>query len=314
MKNRQQKLFTKHSAILVLMLVSIYSCAQKSTLPTPDMANVKYGEHERNVMDVWFADKSKPTPLAIFIHGGGFVSGDKQTKLNEDELKELLKAGISVASINYRFKSTAPLPAAHYDAKRALQFIRSKADAWNINKNKIAAWGSSAGAQISMWLAFNDDMANPESTDPIERESTRLTCVATKGGQTTMVSEFWLRHINNYAPGKEKAFLGNKRLQTFGVETIEESDEIAKTISALSIISNDDPPIFMQYSMSPDAPAPDSDKFQRLRGWIVHHVVFGIELKEKMDHLNLESYLYYPGSDSEYNSVVKFFTDKLLNE
>ena len=169
----KHKTFKTVIAIISLLIASNFSNAQKNQLPTPDMANVKYGEHERNVMDVWFADKSKTTPLAIFIHGGGFDYGSKE-KLNAKELSQLLKAGISVASINYRYKTIAPLPAAHHDAKQALQFIRSKSESWGIDKDKIGVWGGSAGAQICMWLAFSDEMADAESANPIERESTRV--------------------------------------------------------------------------------------------------------------------------------------------
>ena len=157
----------------------------------PTYTNVKYGEHERNVFDIWLADSAKPTPLAIYVHGGGFQGGSKETlHLNQSNiglgfrsqqvLNQLLEAGISVASINYRYLSVeTPLPASHHDAKRALQFIRSKAKEWNLDKSRVAAFGGSAGAQICMWLAFSDDMAKPKDTDPIERESTRLTCIVT---------------------------------------------------------------------------------------------------------------------------------------
>ncbi len=184
----------------------------KPASPTPDrakasnaasFANVKYGEHERQVFDIWLADTSEPSPLAIFIHGGGFKAGSKE-KLNPNDLSRLLKAGISVAAINYRYVSIAPLPAAHHDARRALQLMRSKADEWNIDKERVAAFGGSAGAQICMWLAFTDDMADPESTDPIERESTRLTCVATAGGQTTNDIDFYRNELAPLLGGKRK--------------------------------------------------------------------------------------------------------------
>jgi hypothetical protein len=56
-----------------------------STKPT--YANVKYGENERQVFDIWLADSSTPTPLAIYIHGGGFKSGSKE-KLKSDKVSE----------------------------------------------------------------------------------------------------------------------------------------------------------------------------------------------------------------------------------
>lgn len=305
-----KKLKTIH-VIVILLTVTNFSCAQNSK-PTPDLANVRYGEHERNVMDIWFADKNKTTPLAMFIHGGGFNYGSKE-KLNANELSQLLKAGISVASISYRYKTIDPLPAAHLDAKIALQYIRAQSETWHIDKDKIGIWGSSAGAQISMWLAFSDEMANPESANPIEKASTRVTCVATKGGQTSMESDFWLKHLAKYAPGEADVFRSS-HLQNFGVETIEEADEIAKSISALALISRDDPPIYMQYWMKPNAVAPRKDNPKEFKGWVLHHLDFGTALKEKMDELNVEAHLQYPGSDDEYESLVKFLTSKLLEK
>ncbi|MFK8058643.1 MAG: alpha/beta hydrolase fold domain-containing protein [Polaribacter sp.] len=301
------KIFKTINVVIFLLIATNFSYAQNSK-PKPDLANVKYGDHERNVLDVWFADKNKITPIAIFIHGGGFNIGSKD-KINDKELKQLLAAGISVASISYRYKSIVPLPGSHYDAKLALQFIRSQAKSWGINKDKIGVWGGSAGAQISMWLAFSDDMANLKSTNPIERESTRVTCVATKGGQTTMESDFWLKHIAKYSPGDEITFKRGFR-RNYGVKTIEEANEIAKSISALALISKDDPPIFMRYGMTPNASIPGKEN--KIRGWIVHHVDFGIALKEKMDKLNIESYLKYPTAKTKYKSLVLFFIDKLL--
>ena len=289
----------------------------------PTHANVKYGEHERNVFDIWLADSDKPTPLAIYIHGGGFRAGSKE-KLKQNELDQLLKAGISVAAINYRYMSVAtPLPTPHHDARRALQFMRSKAKEWNIDKERVAAFGGSAGAQICMWLAFTDDMAKPDSKEPIERESTRLTCVATSGGQTTNDIEFWQNKIATLlGPDTDVKTLsrplGNitdpekAHLAKWGAKTPDEAKEIARRHSAVSIVSADDPPIFMSYGMTPTA-KPPTDK-GRIRGWLIHHVNLGIALKEKTDALKLEAHLKYPGAEIKYQSQVDFFVDKLLKK
>ena len=287
----------------------------------PTHANVKYGKHERHVFDIWLADSSKPTPLAIYIHGGGFSSGSKE-KLKPDQLSELLKSGISVAAINYRYRQIAPLPAAHHDARRALQFMRSKASDWNIDKNRVAAFGGSAGAQICMWLAFTDDMAKPESADLIERESTRLTCVATAGGQTNNSPEFWKQTIGHLLPeGKSGSLLvpssGEQdpeklRIAMWGAKTLEEANEIAARHAAMNIVSADDPPIFMSYGSSPGSKPPTDPK--RLRGWLIHHVNLGIALKKKTDAIKHEAHLKYPGAKCKYKSQTEFFVDKLLKK
>ena len=270
--------------------------------PEPTYSNVQYGPHERNVIDFYKAESAKPTPLVVYIHGGGFRGGSKRS-LNRKVLKELLDAGISVAALEYRFVSHKPLPAAHHDSLKALQFMRSKADQWKIDKTRIGAFGGSAGAQICMWLAFHDEMADPSSTDPVKRESSRLTCVATNGGQTTMDMNWWMRWIPDY----EKPH--RDRIEVFGDKTDEELQKVVQDISALSLITDDDPPIFMSYGMKPDDPIPTNAK--RAQGWKVHHVMFGIKLKEKMDQLGVEADLKYPEAQTIYKSIADFFIKKL---
>jgi len=270
----------------------------------PTYADVKYGPHSQNVIDFYKAESDVPTPLVLYIHGGGFRGGSKRS-VNARTLRELLDAGISVAAVEYRFISHAPLPAAHHDSLRALQFIRSKADEWNIDKARVGAFGGSAGAQICMWLAFHDEMADTSSSDPIERESSRLTCVATSGGQTTMDFDWWMKWI----PGYDKPH--RERAESFGDITDEKFHDIIEDISALSIVSSDDVPIFMSYGMKPDDPVPTG---ARAQGWKVHHVMFGIKLKEKMDELGLEADLKYPGAQTKYESNADFFIKKLKSE
>ena len=267
----------------------------------PTHANIRYGPHERNVLDFWAAKSEKPTPLVVYIHGGGFRGGRKES-INARTLRELLDEGISVAAIHYRLLQTAPLPAAHHDSRRALQFLRSRAKEWNVDKTKVGAFGGSAGAQLCMYLAFHDDMAKASSSDPIERESTRLTCVATSGGQTTMDFDWWKKWI----PGYDRPH--RPRSEYFG----ESDDNYKKTVpevSALSLISSDDPPIFMSYGMNPKDAVPEDPK--RAGGWKVHHVMFGVKLREKMDKLGIEADLKYPKAETKYRSNAHFFIEKL---
>jgi hypothetical protein len=68
----------------------------------------------------------------------------------------------------------------------------------------------------------------------------------------------------------------------------------------------------MSYGMKPtDKPPRDPAK---LRGWLIHHVNLGLVLKEKADELNVEAHLKYPGANVKYDSLVEFFTDKLVTK
>ncbi|MEZ5384466.1 MAG: alpha/beta hydrolase [Prosthecobacter sp.] len=213
--------------------------------PVPTAANVRYGPAERNVFDFWQAKSDTPAPLLFYIHGGGWMGGDKAGIAVEPFLKE----GISVVSINYRYISQAqdvvpPVKAPLTDAARALQFVRSKAGEWNIDKTRIAASGGSAGACSSLWLAFHDDMADPKSSDPVARESTRLLTAAVNGPQTTLDPKQMREWTPNsryggHAFGKSNEF---KNFDDFVAARERILPWIKNTRPAL--VTSDDPPVF----------------------------------------------------------------------
>jgi len=267
--------------------------AQKArpALPTPTHANEHYGPHERQVLDFWKAGGEKPTPVLVFIHGGGFVAGSKET-IQPGIIASCAEKGISVASLNYRYTTQAPYPAPMLDGARAIQFLRSKAAEWKIDPKRIAAFGGSAGAGISMWVAFHDDLAKPDSADPVERESSRLTCAGSIGGQSS------------YDPLQIREWLGGGAWQhpafkpfysLTSPEDLEKPEvrKLAYDASVINHLTRDDPPVFMFYS-EPDEPlAADSAP-----GTGIHHPKFGHILKEKMDALGIES-VYRHASDGQ---------------
>ena len=140
--------------------------------PAPDVLNIRYGPHDRNVLDLWKARAksglNRPAPLVVFFHGGGFQGGDKSS-IPALLVVRCLEAGISVASANYRLSPKAPFPAPMLDGGRAIQFVRLNAAELGIDPDRIAASGSSAGAGIALWVGFHDDLADPASKDPVAR-------------------------------------------------------------------------------------------------------------------------------------------------
>ena len=283
--------------------------------PAPTLANVPYGTHERQVLDFYKAESSKPTPLLFFIHGGGWVSGDKK---NPGSLKRCLDAGISVVSINYRYSWQAqlagvkpPVKAPLEDAARALQFVRSKAKEWNLAKKRIGASGGSAGACSSLWLAMHQDMANPKSSDPIARESTRLWCAAVNGAQTSLDPQ----QLKEWTPnsrygGHAFGFMDPNDLKsrdTRFAEFLEQRAEVLPWIKEYSPIehaSADDPPIYLIYGTAPALGQAQKDP--------THTANYGVPLQEKLKRLGVPCELVYPGSpDPKHQTIDLFLIDTL---
>ncbi|QDT42340.1 acetyl esterase [Gimesia alba] len=272
----------------------------------PTYADVKYGDHPRNVLDFYQAKSDKPTPLVIYIHGGGFVGGSK--RIHPRQLQLFLDAGMSVAAIHYRFidGKNVLLPEPQRDGARAVQFLRSKAREWNIDPKRVACYGGSAGAGISMWIGFHDDLADPNSDDPVKRQSTRIQAIGTMGGQST------------YDPIKIKALVGGRAwehpsiFKAYGVTTAKEAlhptPEQQKRYdesSAIMHLTKDDPPLYMIYSEA-DGPLPENAR----PGQGIHHPNFGRDLVKNMNALQIENvFIYTPkakGRDPQ-REMLEFF-------
>ena len=155
----------------------------------PTFADVRYGEHERNVLDVWLpggVKPSAPAPLVISIHGGGFRTHDKKDASDREALATCQARGWVYASINYRYaKDGVTVLDAMGDGKRAVQFLRHHTARWGIDPKRIAVYGDSAGAGMSLWIGLQDDMADPANADPVLRESTRVSAIGMSNGQIT---------------------------------------------------------------------------------------------------------------------------------
>jgi len=247
-------------------------------LPTPTHPNVSYGPDESNVLDFWQAPAGAPNPLLVMIHGGGFRAGSK-AQVSAGFLRTCFQAGISVASIEYRFTQKAPYPAQMMDCARALQFIRSKSGEWNIDPKRVAATGGSAGAGISLWLGFHKDLADPNSSDPVARESTRLTCIL----PTSMQCTYDPRVIKTIIPGNAYDVSAIKFLYglpaTFNWDTDAISPELdaqIKDAAPITHLTKDAPPVYAVSSKEADVPGN------------IHNANFARHLKKLMDGLGVE--------------------------
>jgi acetyl esterase/lipase len=297
-----------YTVSITLMLTASTTLAADKKDPAPTYADMHYGPHDLQVLDFWKAEGKGPRPLLVYIHGGGWVRGDKRRR--GTKYQAFLDKGISCAAINYRLTNTATLPTPVYDAARAIQFLRSKASEWNIDKSRIALTGSSAGACTSMWLLLHDDLADPKAKDPVLCESTCVTAAAVSAGQTSIdpkVMEPWLGR---------KAIQHQMICRSVGEKTIDDAlANYAKhrplyvEFSPYNHLDKCDPPLYMVYGNDMTLPS-------KSIGHGIHHPVYGVKMKEKADRLGYECYLEIKGvsEPKKYKNMNDFLMHKLLDK
>lgn len=254
--------------------------------PKPTHANVSYGPDVRNQLDLWLAKSDKPAALVVYIHGGGFVNGSKDGA-SPEMIAGCLAAGVSYMSINYRYRTTAPIQDIMRDCARSIQFVRYKAKEYNIDPKRVASYGGSAGAGTSLWLAFHDDLADPASPDPVLRESSRIVAAGAINTQATYNLKRWAEILRApegdfSRPGETAAFYGAKA--DAELET-DKYKAILRDTDMLALISKDDPPVFL-YTSHPDGAIAN-------RGALLHHPDHPRAVKQRCDEIGVPATLYF---------------------
>lgn len=227
--------FTPFAALVLVLSYCSPACAQGKLEPTE--ADVAYdNENPAQKLDFYQVESESPTPVVIFIHGGGWRAGSK------DNVPRYLRSAVedglfSVVSVEYRFTDVATHPAQTDDCLHAVQFVRTKSKEWNLDPERIAVTGGSAGAHLSLWVALHDDIADSDSSDLVERESSRVTCAIGFAGPTD-----WslLGEIDHQHPAYRQ-LVGHEPGTAY-----EAMDDTKMTsVSPITYASEDDPPVLI---------------------------------------------------------------------
>lgn len=285
------------------------------------IADLAYGSGERNVLDIYLPDCDEPTPLVIYIHGGGFTGGDKagSHQQNQANIQRFLQECVAFATINYFLLSVpseeGDLEASAaqggvltslQDAARALQFMRYHFESLNLDIDNVAAYGGSAGAGASLWLGNHDDMADPQNPDPVLRESTRLKAVGAIATQSTYNLLAW-EDILRPVTEPFEAILGgtdipsvasgvgaaNYLLAFLGVSSVDaifsaENEAYRASVDMLALMDASDAPIFVHNF---------DTGFDDLLNLFLHHGLHAIAVKNRADEVGLHSVAYVDDPD-----------------
>lgn len=124
----------------------------RTAASVPSVRTVRYGSHERQVMDVYapagaVGKSGQKRGTVVLVHGGAWVKGDKSDW--SAQARQLTGRGYVVASINYRYAQQAAWPAPRTDTIDAVKHLRSHAYRYNVDRGRIVLMGTSAGAHLA---------------------------------------------------------------------------------------------------------------------------------------------------------------------
>ena len=132
-------------------------------------------------LDVWVPATPAPPPLVVWIHGGGWMFGDRRylpETLRPNQLfEESVAAGLAIATIDYRHALEAHFPAQLHDAKAAIRYLRAHTDALGLDTTKIGVWGESAGGHLAALVGLTGEHAELEGAVGVLRQSSAVDVV-----------------------------------------------------------------------------------------------------------------------------------------
>lgn len=271
--------------------------------------DIAYDNKTRTQFDIWMPDSETPTGLVIYAHGGGFSSGDKDFVYTAQQggawdfpadIRFLLQNKIAFATIRYTLLSTTGerdgIKKPMADVKRALQYIRYNASLFNIDKSKIILAGNSAGGGTSLWIAFNDEMADTQSSDPVLRESTRVKGVVAREHQSSYnIEDRWVNDVFIDYNLTWTEILANETgniSKIYGVSSTAEYesaviDSYRAEVDMLALLTADDPAIWIDNTLRDVVPPYSAPEIAS------HHAFHARELKERSDAVGVENIIYY---------------------
>ena len=223
--------------------------ADTSSITTKHLDVAYATASETQKLDIYLPNEGTgPFPVIVQIHGGAFKSGDKASGELTPALAGLDR-GYAVVAVNYRLSGEAQFPAQINDIKAAIRYIRANAELYNLDPDRIATWGGSAGGSLSALAGTSADVAalvddslgNAGVSDRVQASVDWFGPIVFSE-MDAQFAELGITPVGvtSDANSPESQYLG----QTVGTDA---AAELVKAASAQSYISADDPPFFFQH-------------------------------------------------------------------
>jgi acetyl esterase/lipase len=196
------------------------------------------GGNPRQRLDLYLpaARGARKLPVIVFIHGGGWMNGDKDD--GADRLVPFVRSGeYAGVSVGYRLTGEAIWPAQVHDVKAAVRWVRANASRYGLDSGRIGAWGRSAGAHLALLLGTSGDATELEGElGPHRAESSAVAAVANEFGVTDMLA------VLGQPSDIDRARRGAPEARLLG-GAITEHPERARAASPVTYVTPGDPPV-----------------------------------------------------------------------
>ena len=172
------------SSIVAVLTLATSAFAQSKPALDLDVTYALAGDKELK-LDLARPEGKGPFPCVVLFHGGGWRMGNKKDV--RSWLPFLAREGYVAVSVGYRLAPDATFPAPVEDAKTAVRFLRANADAYRIDKDRIAAMGWSAGGHLACMLGLTDPKCGFEGKE-CPAQSSRVQAVVDYFGPTDLAA------------------------------------------------------------------------------------------------------------------------------
>lgn len=194
----------------------------------------------------------RPRPVMVWIHGGGWGwRGIDDTYLQGAYVNyPFALEGYFTVAVEYTLSARAPFPAQIHDCKAAIRWLRAHSEEYNIDRDRIAVWGRSAGGHLCALLGTSGEAAELEGNGGWSGFSSQVNAVIDYFGPTDLTA---LAGTHN---GEKEAHVRNLLRLLLG-GSIEERLALARTADPMHYIAEGSPPFLIIHGDS-DLPVPFS--------------------------------------------------------
>lgn len=273
--------------------------------PAPTHANVSYGPHPLQLLDIYLPTRGDgPYPVVIWY--GGIWKPDKHpAPLGVFLPKQCAVVAVQTRTMTEGRADKVPAPIAYVltDACRAVQFLRLNAEQWHLDPRRIAVGGGSQAALPALYVGCSGEHANPASADLVERVSTQVLAVAANQSQPSIDP----RQLQAWVPGVE---WGAPALGCSFQQSLERREELLPLIKQWSpdhLLHPGVPPIYFQNGFGLTQP-----EGVAVMPWKVHSPALALGFQKLAREAGVECYVKYPDHPSEkYQDIWDFLVQRL---